>query len=233
MIALFTLLAIIVLSVTVVRIAGIALELTGLSPEIASFQAQSAFSGAGFTTTESETIVTHPVRRRIIRVLILLGSAGISTSIATLVLTFVGESGKDAMTRGLILLGGLIVIFFVARSKHVYHIMKVVITRALQRWTTMRIFDYEELLGFSEGYSISRVVVKKKSWMAGRSLNELKLEKKGVLVLAIYRKVARKEKFIGSISGETVIEAADVLICYSPEGIAKSLAENMEAPAAA
>ncbi|MBU3958657.1 MAG: potassium transporter TrkA, partial [Candidatus Omnitrophica bacterium] len=66
MIPLFGLLTIIVLSIIVVRFGAIALELTGLSPEIASFQAQSAFSGAGFTTSESETIVTHPLRRRII-----------------------------------------------------------------------------------------------------------------------------------------------------------------------
>jgi len=49
MIALFTLLTIVLMPIIVVRIGAIALELTGLSPEIASFQAQSAFSGAGFT----------------------------------------------------------------------------------------------------------------------------------------------------------------------------------------
>ena len=91
MIALISLLIIIALSIIVVRIGAIALELTGLSSEIASFQAQSAFSGAGFTTTESEAMVTHPVRRRIIRILILLGGAGVTTSMATLVLAFVGQ----------------------------------------------------------------------------------------------------------------------------------------------
>jgi hypothetical protein len=75
MIALVSLLVIIALSIIVVRIGSIALELTGVSSEIASFQAQSAFSGVGFTTTESETIVTHPVRRRIIKILILWGTA--------------------------------------------------------------------------------------------------------------------------------------------------------------
>jgi len=73
MVALFSLLIIISLSIIVVRVGAVALELTGLSSEIASFQAQSAFSGVGFTTTESEALVSHPVRRRIIRGLILLG----------------------------------------------------------------------------------------------------------------------------------------------------------------
>ena len=84
MVALISLLVIITLSIVAVRIGAIALELTGLSPEIASFQAQSAFSGAGFTTSEAEVIVSHPVRRRIVRILILFGSAGLTTSIATL-----------------------------------------------------------------------------------------------------------------------------------------------------
>lgn len=72
MIAVIGLLIIILISIIAIRIGSIALELTGLSPEIASFQAQSAFSGVGFTTEESEAIVIHPLRRKIIRVLILL-----------------------------------------------------------------------------------------------------------------------------------------------------------------
>ncbi|MFA5411633.1 MAG: potassium transporter TrkA, partial [Candidatus Omnitrophota bacterium] len=108
MIAIFGLLIIILLSIIVVRIGAVALELTGLSPEIASFQAQSAFSGVGFTTLESEAIVTHPLRRRIVRVLILLGSAGITTSMATLVLAFIGQSGRGIVLRGEILVLGLV-----------------------------------------------------------------------------------------------------------------------------
>jgi len=68
MVALISLLTIVVLAIVCVRIGRIALELTGLSSDIASFQTQSAFSGVGFTTSESETIVSHPVRRRIVRI---------------------------------------------------------------------------------------------------------------------------------------------------------------------
>ncbi len=90
MLALLSLILVITLSVLIVRIGAIALEMTGLSREVASFQAQSAFSGAGFTTSESEYVVSNPARRKIIRTLIFLGSAGITSAIATLVLTFVG-----------------------------------------------------------------------------------------------------------------------------------------------
>ena len=67
MVAIIGLFIILILALTVVRIGAIALELTGLSTDIAAFQAQSAFSGAGFTTSESETIVSHPVSTRLYR----------------------------------------------------------------------------------------------------------------------------------------------------------------------
>lgn len=228
MVALFSLLIIILLSIVVIRIGAIALELTGVSPEIASFQAQSAYSGVGFTTAESETIVTHPVRRRIIRILILLGSAGITTSIATLVLTFVGETGRDLLIRGLILASGVLVIFLFARSRYIYNIMKKVISRALERWTTLRVFDYEQLLGFNEGYTISRITVRHDSWLNDKKLSELRLDQEGILILAIYRKVHGKETFIGGPTGDTVIKAEDVLICYSRQDASKALVEKTE-----
>ena len=67
MYALISLLIVIVVSIIIVRIGAVALEMTGLSRELATFQAQSAFSGVGFTTSESEHVVSHPVRRKIIR----------------------------------------------------------------------------------------------------------------------------------------------------------------------
>jgi len=54
--------------------------------------------------------------------------------------------------------------------------MKKVISRALIKWSTMRIFDYEQLLGFHEGYSISRITVRPESWLSEKKLSELRLD---------------------------------------------------------
>ncbi len=231
MIALFSLLTIIVMSIIVVRIGAIALELTGLSPEVASFQAQSAFSGVGFTTQESEIVIAHPVRRRIIRVLILLGGAGITSSIATFILTFVGQSGRGIVVRGGILLVGLILIMIFSRSEYIYHLMKKIITHALKRWTNLHVYDYEEILGLSKGYTISRIMVKENSWMANRSLRDLKLEQEGVLVLAIYRRIKGEEKYIGVPTGDTEIKPYDILICYSRQETARVLSQRCKGEA--
>jgi len=217
MIALFSLLVIVALSIIAVRIGAIALELTGLSTEIASFQAQSAFSGVGFTTRESETIVTHPVRRRIIRILILMGSAGVTTSMATLVLAFMGQTGKGVLIRGEVLLFGLLAIFLFARSKHIYNIMKVIITGALKKWSTLRIYDYEQLFGLGEGYAIAKVTIKQDNPFTDKLIRELKSQLEDVLILGIYRKVDRKIQFIGAPHGDVVLKAGDELICYAKE----------------
>jgi len=215
MVAIFSLLIIILLSIVVVRIGAISLELTGVSSDVASFQAQSAFSGVGFTTVESETIVTHPVRRRIIRFLILLGSAGVTTSVATLVLAFVGQTGKDAWIRGEILFFGLLLILLTARSRYINRLMKVVILRALRKWTTLRIYDYEQLFGLGEGYVISKITVKPTSWFCNKQIKDLSLE--GVLILAISRKNGRKKSLIGAPHGDAVLMPHDELICYAKQ----------------
>ncbi len=213
MIALISLFIIVILSISVVRIGAIALELTGISPEVAAFQAQSAFSGAGFTTTESESIVNHPVRRRIIRTLILMGSVGITSVIATVILTFTGPSEGNLWGRSGLLLAGLILIFILSRSQWLTALMKRVIVKALSRNRNLQLLDYYEILGIAKGYSISRLKIKPDNWAAGRALKELDLNKEGTLVLSIHRSDDNEEKFIVP-NGDTVIRPGDDLTVY-------------------
>lgn len=97
MIAILTLLVIVTISLLLNRIATVALTFTGLSRDTARFQARSAFTGSGFTTSESELIAGHPVRRRIIFTLMFLGNAGLVTVIATLMTGFVNieDAGRS------------------------------------------------------------------------------------------------------------------------------------------
>ena len=66
MTAIFSLLVVLTISFLITRLGTAALTLTGVSHELARLQAVSAFTGVGFTTTESELIVEHSVRRRIL-----------------------------------------------------------------------------------------------------------------------------------------------------------------------
>ena len=71
-----TVILILVFSILITRVASIALTHTGLSRESSKFQARSAFTGVGFTTNESEKVVNHPVRRRILLLLMIPGKSG-------------------------------------------------------------------------------------------------------------------------------------------------------------
>ncbi len=212
MVALISLFIILTLSLTLVRIGAIALELTGISTDVAAFQAQSAFSGTGFTTTESESIVSHPVRRKIIRILILVGSAGITSVIATVILTFTDFTESNILQRIIILLAGLVTIYMFFRSKIIYRVMKKIIVKALSRNSELNFHDYYEMLGIEKGYSVSRMIVKKDNWAVGRSLKDLYLNKEGTLILSIHRMDA-EEKFIIP-KGDTVIQEGDQLTVY-------------------
>ena len=66
MLAAVSLFVIITLSALVTKVAAIALMHTGLSTEIAKFQARSAYTGSGYTSQESEKLMNHPVRRKIV-----------------------------------------------------------------------------------------------------------------------------------------------------------------------
>src|SRR4030042_2843451 len=88
---------VLVISFIVVRIGAIAFQLTGLEWSLAKFQALSCFSGTGFTTKESELIVSNPQRRKIASVLIVLGNAGLVTLIATFANSIRPRTGATAM----------------------------------------------------------------------------------------------------------------------------------------
>lgn len=211
-----------------IRVASVALELTGLSPDIAGFQSLSAFTGAGFTTKESETILTHPTRRNIIQFLILGGNAGLTTSIASLILAFNGKETQDVMVIFAILFVGLISIILLIRSKFIAYAMKKLIIDVLEKYSHMEIFDYHEILGLGKGFVISAITIEEDSWMLGKELKDLKLDREGTLILSIERREGRKKNFMGAPNGKTMIEIGDSIICYGrPEAI-KSLTNRTQ-----
>ncbi|WP_299732249.1 hypothetical protein [uncultured Tateyamaria sp.] len=93
MIAALTLLCLLALSMIVVRIGSTALRLTGMSQAAARFQALSAFSGTGFTTSEAEEVMRHAARRKILSSLMVIGNLGVMTVLSTIILGLL--SAKD------------------------------------------------------------------------------------------------------------------------------------------
>ncbi|MBU1910403.1 MAG: potassium transporter TrkA, partial [Verrucomicrobia bacterium] len=138
MISILTLLVVVMFSLLITRVVTRALVLTGLSSEAARFQARSAFSGVGFTTSESEAIVNHPVRRRIILLAMLWGNIGIATVVATAIMSYISASHADHWwLHVILLLSGLALLWYLASSRRVERWMNRAISAGLRRWTQL------------------------------------------------------------------------------------------------
>jgi len=222
--ALASLLTVLTLALLINRIASIALTLTGLSQESAQFQARSAYTGVGFTTNEAEQVVNHPVRRRILMLLMLLGNVGVITAISSLMLTFINTVGPSAwVPRLLILALGLVILWLVARSKWVDRYVSKIIKWALRRWTDLDVKDYASLLHLSGDYTVTELNVQPQDWLAHRPLSELNLQEEGTVVLGIVRSNGR---YVGAPKGETRVYPDDTLLLYGRMSAVNQLSER-------
>lgn len=144
------------LSIFIVRVAAVALRLTGLEESSARFQALSAFSGTGFTTSEAETVVNYPVRRRIVAILMIIGNMGLVTVFATLVVSLVRTDGEVSavIVQLAWLLGGLALLWFLVLNAAADRIMCSIIGTILESTTLLGKRSFHRLLQIGDGYSV-------------------------------------------------------------------------------
>lgn len=212
MTAIISLLVILAISITVTRIATIALVHTGLSHASARFQARSAFTGVGFTTDEAENVTRHPVRRKIVMLLMLTGNVGIVSALASLLLAFLRQGGESGWPLKLAtLFAGLAAIIIISNSAWVDRWLGVVISRLLSRLTDLDVRDYTRLLRLSGDYQIMDLYIKPDDWIAGKQLHHARLRDEGMLVLGIYRADGH---YLGVPNGSTEIKEGDKLVLY-------------------
>ncbi|MFO7852373.1 MAG: TrkA C-terminal domain-containing protein [Bacteroidota bacterium] len=212
MVGIITLVIILAVSLLITRIATIALTHTGLSRQSAKFQARSAFTGVGFTTSESEKVVSNPVRRRILLGLMLLGNAGIVTGIASLIVGFTSGAEESKMwVRVIVLAAGLSLLWTLAQSNWVDKKLSVIINKFLKKYTRLDISDYASLLHLSGDYRIAEIGIDEKHWLLGKTLRNCKLRDEGMIVLGITRSDGT---YIGAPQADTEIHKYDILTIY-------------------
>jgi hypothetical protein len=216
-----TLLAILI-SFLVVRAAAIALMMTGLDKNKARFQALSAFSGTGFTTKEAELVINHPVRRRIIRYLMIMGNAGIVTVIVTATSSFTTSTGYQLPLNAIVLIIGIFLIFKLASSRGFIRRWENFIEKKLIKSPQFEESSTEDLLHFMEGYGLVKKIVPEGSGMIGQSLAGLKLNEKGILVLGI----ERENNWMPTPKAVEVLKSYDRLVIYGPLSALKSKLEG-------
>lgn len=220
MVAISTLLLVVAISLLITRVATVVLTATGLSQQSARFQARSAFTGSGFTTSESEKVVDHPVRRRVIMWLMLLGNVGIVATASSAILGL--RSGGIAATgwRVLELVVGLLLLVYVSRSKWVDRRLTRLISRLLHQYTDLPTRDHDSLLELPASYAVVELAVRDGDWVAGRRLAELDLAAEGLIVLGVTRAEGRYD---GVVRGGTEVRAGDLLVVYGEMGRLRDL----------
>lgn len=204
------LLVTILVSFVAVRIGGFALQLTGLEADIAKFQALSAFSGTGFTTTEAERVVRNRARRRIITILIILGNAGLVAIIATLVASFTQVTGYGWVFANIaIIIVGIFVLYRVIIGSRLGHRIADRFRRPLLKFVLKESPTTETVYEVSKDWGIHLVTIKDTSTKIGRSVADLAAE--GDLnVLAI----DTSDRLVASPRPDDRLSGGDRLVVY-------------------
>jgi HrpA-like RNA helicase len=200
----------IAVSFVVVRIGAAALELTGVPWDHAKFQALSAFTNCGFTTRESEEVTRHPLRRRIASFLIVLGNAGLVTTVATLASSLSQPRPFQTISNIAAIAVGVAVIAWLTRLR----IVKQTVHDQVQDWLARRYpvesWAAEDLLHLDKGFILTRFPLPPDSSAAGHTLRQLRLKQNGVQLLAVERAGA----FHAVPRGEFELKAGDELVVY-------------------
>lgn len=227
MVAITTLLLVMALSLVITRVATVVLTATGMSRQSARFQARSAFTGAGFTTSESERVVDHPLRRKVIMTLMLLGNAGIVAAASSAILGLRNGAVGAGWWRILELVLGMLALISISRSRWVDQRLTRVISRLLRRYTDLPTRDSDNLLSLGGTYAVSELAARPGDWVVGRALGELELRSEGVIVLGITR---ADGSYLAVPQAETVVAAGDNLVIYGDQQRVRDLDERRAGP---
>ncbi len=213
MITILTLLATLTFSTLVTRVAAVALMLTGLSRETARFQARSAFYGVGFTTSEAEMIVGHPVRRKIVMMLMILGNVGLVMVAATLILSVMSVQGSSWTDAKVWLFGGgLIALIVLVRSRRLEDWIARISSHCLCQLTELDRRDHLNLLHLPDGHGVAEVALHDKHPLVGKTIAEARTERDGVRILGVQSHAG----YASLPAGESVLQSGTTLVLYGP-----------------
>lgn len=172
------------LLVVIVEVASILLKLTGLDIHTARFQALSAITGTGFTTKETELIMSHKNRRQIIMVLMILGPVAMISILGSLLMSLRGEY---LAVQAIILLISLLVIINLSTNKKAISFLHRVIQSMAKKKKYPRRIILEETLQLSKDYGVCELRIDKNSKFADKTLDHTNFKDLGFMVLAIER----------------------------------------------
>jgi hypothetical protein len=212
MYAIATVLVVGVFTMVFGRLATGALIATGVPPDIAAFQSRSAFSGAGFTTVETESVINHPTRRKIISTTMFVGSLGTPTLIVAVLVGFVAPGPGSTVERTLVTVSGIVLIAMVLGNRPATtFLVKVGHRYANKRLIPVLSDDIEKLLALGDDFTVAAVRLKADPADTYRSLRGLDDAIPGVRVLGI----RRGDIYFGEMPIDIELKEGDEIIVYT------------------
>lgn len=228
MAAVVSLIVVVTLGLLVTRVATVALTMTGMSLDHARFQARSAFTGTGFTTSEAEAVVGHPARRRIVMALMLVSGAGAVSVLGALILSFAGvDSTAGGLRRAGVIVAALTALLWLSRNRVVDRALRRIVERLLRRFTHLDVRDYAALLHLRGQWRVAQLPVAEDDWIASRPLGQLNLPEEGVAVLGVER---AEGIWIGAPSEDIQLLVGDVVVLYGRQPMLEDIAARIHGP---
>jgi len=212
-------------SFAIVRIAAVAMRLTGLPEHIARFQCISALSGAGFTTSESEMIVNYPVRRRILLAVMIIGNLGLASVVATFIVSF---ADTEPTANAMIWQAGMIVLaicgtILVMNNKTLDRIMCGFIGVLLVKTTSLASRHYNRTLQVDDGFGIAEHVYHGDVTIR---VKDLPASLRPLTLLALRGTTVHKNE---NISADTNVTPGDVMVCYGSDSAHDQFSDDLYA----
>lgn len=194
--------------ILIIEISTIFLEATGLRKEVARFQAISLLTGTGFTTSESELVINHPIRRKIASFLIVFGTVSFAVILSYVISFFV--SSNVYLSDLAVGVGVLVAAIIVLRSSVIHRFFfRKIGTRFDKYYVHHK--SVEEVFHLDEEYVMRQfVLTESHEKVVNISLMELGLAEMDVKILHIQR----NHHTIKNPTGSTVLLPGDEVLVY-------------------
>lgn len=210
-------------SLLIVRIAAVALRLTGLPDHVARFQSVSALTGAGFTTSESESIVNFPIRRKVIVGLMILGNLGLVSIVSTFIVAITGSAGDStAMTNQILsMIAAIAFILFIMTNKTLDSLLCRVIGQILIKMTKLNQDKYHTLIQIGADHEVAEHVYRGEKSLPTKEIFPPDCQ----LTLLSLR--GTQDQFLDHTDDDFEVSRNETLICFGSDKAHQYLAEHL------
>ncbi len=215
--AFFVLLVLVSIYLVIIEVFTILFMLTGLSRTRSFFQVISLLTNSGFTTNESEVIVTSRRRRKLAIIVMIIGNLFNVSVISTLVnisITLFRDPTFDYVQAFVILSIFVLFIIMHRRIPFIKNTLNTLIKNLANRWMFSRTSNPILILDNFHGYGIAEIkLLEVPELLSNKTIFESRISNNfGIRILFI----KRGDIYIGDIDDEQSILPHDRVVVFGP-----------------